>query len=108
MIVAMIVTMTVAVAVAFAGVGAGFRFKRQMRESDLQAELAQHIVQHMIVVIAQLSGHDLQRNVAVAEVIAGFRQGERIVAMHHGHAFICGDNLHKLAAVFIAEHIPAA
>lgn len=53
-------------AVGIAGIGARFRFKRQGVEGHLQPERAQHVVENVIVVIAQFAGHDLQRHVAVA------------------------------------------
>ena len=67
-------------AVGIAGIGARFRFKRQGVEGHLQPERAQHVVENVIVVIAQFAGHDLQRHVAVAQVVAGAGEQERIGA----------------------------
>jgi hypothetical protein len=106
--VSVVVMMSMMMTVAFAGVSAGFRLERQLAKGHRQAELAQHIVQHVIVMVAQLARHNLQRYVTVAEVIAGLRQHKRIVAAHHRHPFISGNHLHKLGAVFVAEHIAAA
>ena len=70
--------MAVAVAVGIAGVCTRFRFKRQRGVCDLQPELTQHVVEDVIVVIAQLTWHDLQRDVAVTQVIAGAGEQEGI------------------------------
>ncbi len=53
-------------AVGIAGVSPRFRFKRQAGEGHLQPELTQHIVKNVVVVVAQLAGHNLQRHVTVA------------------------------------------
>lgn len=57
---------SVAMAVGIAGIRARFWFKRQAGVGHLQPKLAQHVVENVIVVIAQLAGHHLQRHVAVA------------------------------------------
>ena len=106
--VSVVVMMSMMMTVALAGVSAGFRLERQLAKGHRQAELAQHIVQHVIVMVAQLARHNLQRYVTVAEVIAGLRQHKRVVAAHHRHPFISGNHLHKLGAFFVAEHIAAA
>lgn len=106
--VSVVVMMSMMMTVALAGVSAGFRLERQLAKGHRQAELAQHIVQHVIVMVAQLARHDLQRHVTVAEVVAGLRQHKRIVAAHYRHPFISGNHLHKLGAFFVAEHIAAA
>ena len=74
--------MSVRVAVGIAGVSARFRFKRQAGVGHFQPELAQHVVENVVVVIAQLAGHDLQRHVAVAEVVAGAGEQERICLLY--------------------------
>ena len=42
--------------------------------THFEAESAQHVVEHVIVLVAQPAGADLQGHVTVAEVIAGARQ----------------------------------
>lgn len=79
-----------------------------MREIHGQTKLAQHIVQDVIVMIAQLAGHNLQRHVAIAKVIAGLRQHKGVIAAYDRNGFIGGDHFDELAAVFVAENIAAA
>lgn len=58
--------------------------------------------------IAQLAGHNLQRHVAIAKVIAGLRQHKGVIAAYDRNGFIGGDHFDELAAVFVAENIAAA
>ena len=53
-------------AVGIAGVSARFWFKGQAGEGHLQPEMTQHVVKNVVVVVAQLAGHNLQRHVTVA------------------------------------------
>ncbi|EDZ75174.1 hypothetical protein ECH7EC4206_A5512 [Escherichia coli O157:H7 str. EC4206] len=58
--------------------------------------------------VAQLSGHYLQRNVAIAEMPAGFREHKRICAAHYRNGFISGDHLNEFITVFVTENITIA
>ncbi|KAI3491523.1 hypothetical protein L1887_44144 [Cichorium endivia] len=97
-----------AVAVGIAGIRARFRFKRQAGVGHLQTELAQHVVENVVVVIAQLAGRDLQRHVAVAQVVAGAGEQERIGAAHHGNRLRGGDHFDDLAAVVGRQQVAPA
>ena len=68
-------------AVGIAGVSARFRFKRQAGEGYLQTELTQHVVEDVVVMVAQFARHDLQRYVAVAKVITGAGEQERVTSI---------------------------
>lgn len=54
-------------AVGIAGVSARFWFKWQAGEGHLQPELTQHIVEDVVVVVAQFAVHYLQRYVTIAQ-----------------------------------------
>ena len=72
----------VAVLMVTAGIGAGLRQKGFQAALQLQTQPLQEISQHRIGEQAQLLGTELERHMAVAEVIGGPQQLEGIGAAH--------------------------
>ena len=95
-------------AVGIAGVSARFRFKRQAGEGHLQPELTQHVVEDVVVVIAQFAGHDLQRHVTGTQVLTGAGEQERVGAAHHGNRLRGGDHFDHLAAIVGSQQVAPA
>src|SRR5262245_50432408 len=64
---------------AGAGVCTGFGFKGGLLDLHAESQPAHHVIQHMIVLVAQPGGRNLQRYMAVTQVItdAGQRVGVR-------------------------------
>src|SRR5688572_20858573 len=50
-------------------VGSGLGLERRFQRGQVEAELAHHGVEHVIVLVEQPLGFDLQRDVAIAQVI---------------------------------------
>ena len=57
-------------------------FKRCLLYRYGKAKPTHHVVQHMIMLVAHPVGGDLQRNVAIAQVVAGAGQSQRVVAVY--------------------------
>ena len=79
MAVSMVMTVTVAVATFGIGVGvgvvgAGFGLERRLFDRDLKTESLQHLVEHVIVAVAQPARTDLQCDVPIAQMIGGAGQ----------------------------------
>ena len=64
--------------VVVVAVGAAFRLERRAAAGDLRAQLAQHVLDHVVVADAQASRQDLGRQVPVAEMPGKARQPLRI------------------------------
>ena len=60
-------------------IGAGLGFERRLLVHDRKPELGDHLVEHVIGEIAQPASTDLQRHVAVAEVVTDARELRDIV-----------------------------
>jgi hypothetical protein len=94
MAVAVIVTVTVTVTVTVrvdvrvrqvrvtVTIGAGFGFEGLGRKRHLKAELTNHVVQDVIVQVGQTQRADLDRDVAIAQVVGSTRQFQRIARGH--------------------------
>ena len=61
---------------------ASLGFKRCLLYRYGKAKPTHHVVQHMIMLVAHPVGGDLQRNVAIAQVVAGAGQSQRVVAVY--------------------------
>lgn len=61
-----------------AAVRAGFGLERRARALDRRAEPREHVGEHGIVFELQAAGADFNRRMAVAEVIRGARERERV------------------------------
>lgn len=93
-------------------VGAGFRFERGLLHVDGDAgvgtgELAHHVVEHVVVLVAHEAGFDLQGHVAVAQVVGHLGEHQGIVALDGGDGFIGGDDFDQ-NAVGVSEYVAAA
>ena len=89
---------------AFApSVGAGLGIERHLLGSNLEAESAQHLVEHVIVCVADPAVPDLKRRVAVPEGVAGAREREGIPASYGLYGFVWGSHLYYAAVVRAQE-----
>ncbi len=82
----------------------------RLLEGDFQAKSAQHVVEHMIVLVAQQFSPDLQRHMAITQVIAGAGEKERVVAAHDGDglgggAYAHGETVVAGQAVAVAQGV---
>jgi hypothetical protein len=87
-----------------AAVGAGFGLKRQRSGFDSRPEPCQHGFEHEIGLKLQIIGADLHGRMAIAEVIGGACQRQRIRRSHDEHRLIRRDDSHE-AAVVANEHV---
>jgi len=83
LIVAMVM-MAMTVAVGTAAVGTRLRLEGCLFNAYHQPQAAQHVVQHMVVTVAQFARHDLYGHVAIAQVVTGAGKQLRVVAAHDG------------------------
>src|SRR5688572_31057919 len=74
--------MRMRVRVGVRDIGTSLRFEWRELDPHLESESAQHVVEHMIVLVAQPARTDLQRHVAVSQVIAGARQLQRVAGVN--------------------------
>jgi hypothetical protein len=91
-----------------AAVGAGFGFEGRLDKADRQAETTQHIVQHMVVQIANPARFDLDRNMAVAQMVTGPGKQVRIVADDAGEGLVGGLDLVGLGMDALGSPMGAA
>jgi hypothetical protein len=80
-------------------VGAGLRVEGRQFIAYLHAQVAQHVVQHMVMAVAHPARADLQRHVTIAQVITGACQQGGIVARRGGNRFRGGAHLHHQSIV---------
>jgi hypothetical protein len=78
---------TVGVARIAGVVSTGFRLKRRLLHHDSESQAAHHVIEHVIVTVAQPAIADLQGHVSIAEVICRARKPLRILAMHVRDSF---------------------
>ena len=76
------------------GVGSRLWLEGALRMANAQSELLHHLVEHVIVQVAHFSRGDLQRHVAVAQVVCRPREEQTIVRRDDGYAFCATMNLH--------------
>lgn len=77
-VIVMVVMMVVAVTVP-TGIGAALRFECGLLETHGQTEGRDHLVENMIVLVAQPPLADLQRHVAIAQVVGRPREQHRVL-----------------------------
>ena len=82
-----------------AAVGTVLRLERRFDGFDLRAELLEHRLEHVIVEQTQPAIADLQRNMAIAQVISGAGQFKGIGAGDVQQLFGAGANTND-ASVF--------
>lgn len=75
-----------------AAICARFRLERRMLVHYFHAQAKQHFLEHMILLQPQPTFPDLQRNMAIAEMIGGAHQPDRCICRHTHDGFISGDN----------------
>src|SRR5688572_6884629 len=78
MLVVMVMTVT-------ATVGACFGLERSPLEAHLGAQTAHHVVEHVVVLVAEKLALDLQRHMTVAQVVGHPSQEVCIGGVHRGH-----------------------
>ena len=99
-----VMSLAVRMTVDRATVGTGLGFERGLDTHRLQAQATQHIVEYMVVQVAQPSRLYLQRDVPVAEVITGTRQQQGVFAAQLRDRFVCRAYLHA-QPVGIAQQV---
>lgn len=82
-----------------AAVGSSFGLERRLFNSDGKAEAANHLIEHVIVLVANPADADLQCDVSVSQVIARATQRERLRGSHCRDRFGLGDDLHDTTIV---------
>ena len=83
------VMMTVVMTVT-TGIGTGLGLEGGLFDAHQETERGDHVVQHVIVRVAQPAVAYLQRHVPVAQVIGRARQQTRIVGRHRGDRLVGG------------------
>jgi hypothetical protein len=76
-------------------------------DAHRQAQTAHHLVEHVVVQIAQPAVPNLQRHMAVAEMIGGAREGARVGASDRRDGFRCRSDFDH-APIGGAQQIAAA
>jgi hypothetical protein len=84
-----------------------FGLERRLLDDHRQPERAHHVVEHMIVLVAQPSSAHLHGNVAIAQVVRSARERNRIVRTECRHHFGRGSHQHHRAAAR-RQQIPVA
>ena len=95
----MAVSVRMAVTLGTATVGTRLRFKRRLHQGGLQAKTTQHVIQYVIVLIAQQTVCDLQGHMPVTQVVGRSRQLGGVAAMDCSHRFSCINNLDDFTVV---------
>ncbi len=88
-------------------IGAGLRLERRLFHGDGKAEAADHLVEHVIVLITHPAIADLQRHVPIAQVIARAAQRHGLRGAHGRDGLGLSDDLHD-AAIVGEQQISAA
>src|SRR6478736_7958969 len=87
MVMVMVMAVRLTVRMFVARIGAAFGLEGQGLDAHLQAQAAQHVIEHMVVQETQHAGPHLQRNVAVAQMVGRACQQLRVGAGHHRQQF---------------------
>ena len=90
-----------------AAVSAGLWLERRLFDSDGEAQAANHLIEHVIVLITNPAVTDLQRHVPIAQMIAGPAQSHGLRGSHGRDGFRFSDDLHY-AAIFREQQISTA
>jgi hypothetical protein len=96
----MVMVMSVAVIVAMAAglVTAGLRLESALDDVGAEAELVHQAIEHVVVLVRQASWLNLERHVAITQMIRGTRQQMRITRFDDGERLWPGSHLdHELA-----------
>src|SRR6188768_3190283 len=83
----MVMAVRLAVRMLVARIGPALGLEGQGLDAHLQAQAAQHVIEHMIVQETQHAGPNLQRHMAVAQVVGRACQQLRVGAGHHRQQF---------------------
>jgi len=102
-----VVRLVVAVFLGAGGVGTRLGLERRSLCPHRQAQAVDHVVQHMIVLIAQPAVPDLEQYVPITEVVSGPGQQPGVVGPHRRYRLRRGDHLDH-AAIVSQEAIAAA
>jgi hypothetical protein len=89
------------------GVGAGFRLEGRRRRAHARTEAGEHVLEHVVRCDAQITFADLDRDVAVPQMISGARERVRRSAFDVQQRLGAGDHLHY-PAITRREQVPAA
>src|SRR5688572_14690130 len=84
MIVPVSMVVTIAVRVPMAPVRSGLRLERRLLHLHAEPQAAHHVVQHVVMTVAQPAGMDLQGHVPVAQVVARAGEQPRVCAANGG------------------------
>src|SRR4051812_25790087 len=76
------VTHFIVLVLVAARIGARLRLERRLDMRNRRAELAQHLLQHMVLPDAQVGLSHLNRYVAVSKVVGHLRQRRRLDVKH--------------------------
>ena len=87
------VTAVVAVAVAMARIRAALRLERRLLHHHREAQSLHHVVEHMVVAVAQPQRPDLHRHMPVTEVISAAGEHIGVARMGRGHGLRRGGDL---------------
>jgi hypothetical protein len=102
-----VVSVLVRVARVSVPVGAGLGLEGCVDDGHLEPEPLNHVVEHVIVQVRDISSSELGRDVTIAEVVRGARELERILGRDPGDALRRRAHLHEPAA-FAAKDISVA
>ena len=108
-VIVIVVMVVIAVMMVAATVRASFGSEGRAREGDVQPQAAHEVVEHVIVLVGEAAGRDLERHVPIAEVVRRAREEERVVGGRDAEILVGGDDRIRLAvvgeqAVAVHEH----
>ena len=95
-----------------AAIGPSLGLERRLLVANLHAQAFKHMLQHMVLLQQDPANADLQRNMAIAEVIGGAHQIALILRGDQGNRFLRRDDLddppiRRAQPVAAAQHRPA-
>ncbi len=77
------------------GVGTVFRLERRLFHRHRQAQATHHGIQHMIMLVTQPAITDLQRNMAITQMIGGAHHQMHVVTAHGTDGFLRGPDFNQ-------------
>ena len=91
-------------------VGAGLRLECRRLTTNREAEVPEHVLEHVIGLEAQTVVRDLERDVTVAQVVTGPRQLTGVEAARHRNLLAGSDYAHTtpilgLETIAVSEHL---
>src|SRR6478735_4723014 len=87
MVMVMVMAVRLTVRMLVARIGAALGLEWQGLDAHPQAQAAQHVIEHMVVQETQHADPNLQRHIAVAQMVGRARQQLRVGAGHHRQQF---------------------